>query len=202
MASDSSDRNRPGGAHALTPIPRARAEVSFNERAGTMSRRTTERPTNAGTRRQTDGSAHRTPEPAPEHAPWSARAAALRSTGPAPSRGPAKGAAPIPTHPAAVRAAVGVDLASLTPEQRQRHLAGLGALRSGGTADPARGTRTPTAVASRLRSTSATPVHTHTHTHTHTHAHAHAAERAASAITRTRAPGVPQGPGPAAGPRR
>ncbi|WP_234441098.1 hypothetical protein [Streptomyces scabiei] len=171
-------------------VRRPRVEVYVNELTGTMSWRTVEQPMSGGDRRQHRGTGRR----APEAAPWNARAAALRSAGLDPSRVPAQGAAPIPTHPAAVRAALGVDVASLSPEQRQSHLARLGALRSGAAADLAHGTRMPTSVASRLRSTSATPAHTH----------ALAAERT-SAITRTRTPAVPQGqgqglPGPGAGP--
>ncbi|MDX3690728.1 hypothetical protein PV726_10420 [Streptomyces europaeiscabiei] len=166
---------------------RPRVEVYVNELTGTMSWRTVEQPMSGGDRRQHQGTGRRPPEAAP----WNARAAALRSAGLDPSRAPAQGAAPIPTHPAAVRAALGVDVASLSPEQRQSHLARLGALRSGAAADLAHGTRMPTSVASRLRSTSATPAHTH----------ALAAERT-SVTTRTRVPVVPQGPGPAAGPRR
>ncbi|WP_328837487.1 hypothetical protein [Streptomyces europaeiscabiei] len=177
---------------------RPRVEVYVNELTGTMSWRTVAvaQPMSGGDRRQYRGTGRR----APEAAPWNARAAALRSAGMDPSRARAQGAAPIPTHPAAVRAALGVDVASLGPEQRQSHLARLGALRSGAAADLAHGTRMPTSVASRLRSTSATPAHTH----------ALAAERT-SAITRTRVPVVPQrqgqgppgpGAGPAAGPRR
>ncbi|WP_328506320.1 hypothetical protein [Streptomyces sp. NBC_00391] len=178
-------RHRSPGSPATARRPRV--EVHVNELTGTMSWRTVDHPTSSGSRRQHEGAGRRVPDAAP----WNARAAALRSAGLDPSRAPAQGAAPIPTHPAAVRAALGADVASLSPEQRQSHLARVGALRSGAAADLAHGTRMPTSVASRLRSTSATPAH----------AHALAAERT-SVITRTRAPAVPQGPGPAAGPRR
>ncbi|MDX2525492.1 hypothetical protein [Streptomyces europaeiscabiei] len=186
-----------------SPSPRPRVEVTFNELTGTMSWRALDR--SARVSGAQDGDARTPHRRTPEAALRSARAAALRSAGLDPSRAPAQGAAPIPTHPAAVRAALGVDVASLSPEQRQSHLARLGALRSGAAADLAHGTRMPASVASRLRSTSATPAHTH----------ALAAERT-SAITRTRTPaaqrqgqgqgppgpGPGAGPGPAAGPRR
>ncbi|WP_181800416.1 hypothetical protein [Streptomyces ipomoeae] len=168
--------------------PRPRVQVSFNEFTGTMSWRTLGQPA-YGT-----GPHHRaksTPHPrTPEEAPWSARAAALRSAGLDPSRAPANGAAPIPTHPAVVRAALGVDAAALTPEQRQRHLARIGTLRSAVTADLAHGTGMPTAVASRLRSTTATPAH----------AHALTAHRATTVVSRPST--FTTQPGPAAGPRR
>lgn len=158
------------------PARSPRVEVYLNELTGTMSWRTIEHSMSGRGQRQNQGTGRRTPEAAP----WSAHAAALRSAGLDPSRAPAKGAAPIPTHPAAVRAAVSVDTASLTPEQQQRHLARLGALRSGVTADLARGTRMPTPVASRLRSTSATPAHAHALT-----------ERHAAGATRPPTPGAP-----------
>jgi hypothetical protein len=181
-------RRSPRRTAHTTPV-RPRVEVSFNELTGTMSWRTLGQPPR-GTRQQhgTDtGALH--PRTSPE-APWSARAAALRSAGPAPSRAPAKGAAPIPAHPAAVRAALSVDLASLDPEGVRRHLARVGTLRSQVTADLTHGTRVPTAVASRLRSTTATPAH----------AHALTAHRATTVVTRP--PTLTTQPGPAAGPRR
>lgn len=181
-------RRSPHKTAHTTPV-RPRAEVSFNELTGTMSWRTLGQPPR-GTRQQhgTDtGALH--PRTPPE-APWSARVAALRSAGLDPSRAPAKGAAPIPTHPAAVRAALSVDVASLDPEGVRRHLARVGTLRSQVTADLTHGTRVPTAVASRLRSTTATPAH----------AHALTAHRATTVVTRP--PTLPTQPGPAAGPRR
>ncbi|WP_327744827.1 hypothetical protein OHO28_31320 [Streptomyces europaeiscabiei] len=185
-----------------SPSPRPRVEVTFNELTGTMSWRALDR--SARVSGAQDGDPRTPHRRTSEAAPWNACAAALRSAGLDPSRAPAQGAAPTPTHPAAVRAALGVDVASLSPEQRQSHLARLAALRSAAAADLAHGTRMPTSAASRLRSTSATPAHTH----------ALAAERT-SAVTRTRTPAVPQGqgqrppgpgpgpgPGAAAGPRR
>lgn len=146
------------------PVRRPRVEVYVNELTGTMSWRTIEQPMSGRGDRQHHGTGRATPETAPR----SAYAAALRSAGLDPSRVPGKGAAPIPTHPAAVRAALSADTASLTPEQRQGHLARLGSLRSSVTADLAHGTRTPTPAASRLRSTSATPAHAHALTARHT----------------------------------
>ncbi|MFF9776872.1 hypothetical protein ACF1HJ_24850 [Streptomyces sp. NPDC013978] len=162
------------------PTPRPRVEVTVNELTGTVSWRTLARPPHAPPARYgtagAPGTPHRrttapapTPAPAPmTAAPWSARAAALRSAGLDPSRAPAKGAAPIPTHPGAVRAALGVDVRALTPERRSGQLARLGALRSAVAADLAHGTGMPTSVASRLRSTTATPAHTHALTARHT----------------------------------
>lgn len=141
--------------------------MTVNELTGTLSWRTLDRPTQAPpTQHGTPGDpgAHRAPgaphrrTPAPQAlALWSARAAALRSAGLDPSRAPAKGAAPVPTHPGAVRAALSVDVGALTTERRTSQLARLGALRSAVAADLAHGTGMPTAVASRLRSTTATP---------------------------------------------
>ncbi|UUU31574.1 hypothetical protein JIX56_17600 [Streptomyces sp. CA-210063] len=160
--------------------PRPRVEVTFNELTGTMSWRPLSHTPSATAQQGGTGSPQTPHRRTPEETPWSARAAALRSAGLDPSRAPTKGASPIPTHPAAVRAAASVDVASLTPEQQRRHLARLGALRSGVTADLAHGTRMPTPVASRLRSTSATP------------AHAHAlAKQHSSAATRPPTPGTP-----------
>ncbi|MFI6490709.1 hypothetical protein [Streptomyces sp. NPDC050564] len=76
------------------------------------------------------------------------------------ARGASRGAAPIPTHPAAVRAAVSVQVETLTPDQLRHHLAQVGALRSHVAADVALGARVPTAVAARMRSGSA-PVAAH-----------------------------------------
>jgi hypothetical protein len=154
-----SDRTAPASTTLDRPSSRPRVQVSFNEFTGTMSWRTLGQPAyGTGLHHRTKGAPHpRTPE----EAPWRARAAALRSAGLDPSRAPANGAAPIPTHPAVVQAALGVDVAALTPEQRQRHLARIGTLRSAVTADLAHGTGMPTVVASRLRSTTATPAHAH-----------------------------------------
>ncbi|MDX2999804.1 hypothetical protein, partial [Streptomyces scabiei] len=170
--------------------PRPRVEVTFNELTGTMSWRTLDRaaPASGGAQdstARTPGIAHRR---TPGTAPWSARAAALRSAGVDPSRAPAMGAAPIPTHPAAVRSALSVDVAALTPEAGRSHLARLGALRSEAAAGLAHGAGMPTAVASRLRSTSATPAHTHALTAHHTSA---AIRPPAVAPTRPRTPDAP-----------
>ncbi|MFM9807651.1 hypothetical protein ACKI1J_07985 [Streptomyces scabiei] len=162
--------------------PRPRAEVTFNELTGTMSWRTLDGAAPAsGARDGTGRTSHRR---APGTAPWSARAAALRSAGVDPSRAPATGAAPIPTHPAAVRSALSVDVAALTPEAGRSHLARLGALRSEAAAGLAHGAGMPAAVASRLRSTSATPAHTHALAARHTSA-ATRPPAAASARPRT-----------------
>ncbi|WP_406332211.1 hypothetical protein [Streptomyces sp. NBC_00203] len=72
----------------------------------------------------------------------------------------AQGAAPVPTHPAAVRSAVSVPVEGLTADQLQHHLARVGALRSHVAADIAAGTRMPRAVAARVRSGS-TPAAAH-----------------------------------------
>ncbi|MEV4862343.1 hypothetical protein [Streptomyces ossamyceticus] len=158
--------------------PRPRVEVHVNELTGTMSWRTlgdrTARPAPASGAvydgRGAPGARHaRTPlSRLPGEARWSVRAAALRSAGLDPARAPARGAAPIPTHPASVRAALSVDVASLGPERLGAHLARVGALRSSVAADLARGSRMPAAVASRIRSTTPTPSHAHTLTAGHT----------------------------------
>ncbi|ULR52768.1 hypothetical protein [Streptomyces deccanensis] len=140
--------------------PRPRVEVTVNELTGTMSWRTLDR--SAPASGAGDGNPRTPHRRMPGHtAPWSARAAALRSAGLDPSRAPGQDAAPIATHPAAVRAALSTDVAALTPEARRSHLARLGALRSEAVAGLAESTRMPTAVAARLRSTTATPTHTH-----------------------------------------
>ncbi|MCL6739397.1 hypothetical protein [Streptomyces neyagawaensis] len=182
-------RRRPSPPSERTPRPRV--EVHVNELTGTMSWRTLDdraaRPARASGAAAYDG--HGTPGPRHTRtprprlsgeAPWSVRAAALRSAGLDPARAPARGAAPIPTHPAAVRAALGVDVASLGPERLGAHLARIGALRSAVAADLTRGARMPTAVASRLRTT--TPSHAHTLTAEHT---ATATRRAATTRTAT-----------------
>ncbi|MFM9582735.1 hypothetical protein [Streptomyces caniscabiei] len=104
---------------------------------------------------------------------WRTRAAALRSAGLGASHAPEEGAAPIPTHPAVVRAALGVDVGALTPERLGGQPARLGALRSAVAADLGRGTGLPTSVAARLRSTAATPAHTHALATRHTAAATH-----------------------------
>lgn len=159
------------------PGPRPRVEVTVNELTGTVSWRTLARPTRAPAAQDgtpgtvgAPGTPHRrTTATEPEAAaPSSARAAAFRSAGLDPSRAPAKGAAPIPTHPGAVRAVLSADVGALTPERGSSRLARLGALRSAVAADLARGAGMPTSVASRLRSTTATPAHTHALTARHT----------------------------------
>ncbi|QYX78128.1 hypothetical protein [Streptomyces akebiae] len=171
------DRSRAARHRSLSPTstehhpgPRPRVEVTVNELTGTVSWRTLVRPTRAPTAQDgtpgtvgASGTPHRrttATEPGAA-APFSARAAAFRSAGLDPSRAPAKGAAPIPTHPGAVRAALSADVGALTPERGSSRPARLGALRSAVAADLARGAGMPTSVASRLRSTTATPAHTH-----------------------------------------
>lgn len=183
-------RRRPSPPPERTPRPRV--EVHVNELTGTMSWRTLG--DRAARSARASGAAHdghgdsglrhaRTPRPRLSgEAPWSVRAAALRSAGLDPARAPARGAAPIPTHPASVRAALSVDVASLGPERVGAHLARIGALRSAVAADLTRGSRMPTAVASRLRSTTPTPSHAHTLTAEHT---ATATRRAATTRTAT-----------------
>ncbi|WP_327430895.1 hypothetical protein [Streptomyces sp. NBC_01236] len=95
----------------------------------------------------------------------------------------AQGAAPLPTHPAAVRSAVSVPVEALTADQLQHHLARVGALRSHVAADVAAGARMPTSVAARLRSGS-TPAA----------AHALTAERSSAARELPRRPTAPRGP--------
>ncbi|MEU9214597.1 hypothetical protein AB0D27_43760 [Streptomyces sp. NPDC048415] len=146
-------------------------EVSVNELTGTVSWRT----------RQPGGADRR-----------GARARAASAAGP-------RGAAPIPTHPAAVRAAVGVPVEGLTGDQLRHHLAQVGALSSRVAADAAVGGRVPTAVAARLRSGSTPAV-----------MHALTTERASTARQLTRrapATGTGMGTGAAVsavprGPRR
>ncbi|MFC7257675.1 hypothetical protein [Streptomyces lutosisoli] len=103
----------------------------------------------------------------------------------------AQGAAPLPTHPAAVRSAVSVPVEALTPDQLQHHLARVGALRSHVAADVAAGTRMPTSVAARLRSAS-TPAATHALT----------AERSSAARELTRRSPSPPAPAASRGPSR
>ncbi|WP_406474478.1 hypothetical protein [Streptomyces sp. NBC_01615] len=105
----------------------------------------------------------------------------------------AQGAAPVPTHPAAVRSAVSVPVEALTADQLQHHLARVGALRSHVAADVAAGARMPTSVAARLRSGS-TPAA----------AHALIAERSSAARELPRRSPSPTAASPTAprGPRR
>lgn len=139
--------DRSAAAHRRSPRPRV--EVSINELTGTMSWRTIQ-PGGGRT-----GSAHdRTRGGHPATADRREKAAALRAAGLDPARVDSRGAAPIPAHPAAVRAAVSVSVETLTPEQLQHHLARVGALRSRVAGDAARGTRMPSTVAARLRSES------------------------------------------------
>ncbi|AVH57132.1 hypothetical protein C4B68_16575 [Streptomyces dengpaensis] len=137
--------------------------MHVNELTGTMSWRTV-KPGGAG-----------------RSGPHSPRTRAASHAGP-------RGAAPIPTHPAAVRAAVSVRPETLTPDQLHHHLAQVGALRSRVAADVAIAPRLPTAVAARMRSGS-TPAA----------AHALTAERSSAARELTRqAPSMrpaPRAPG-------
>ncbi|WP_330306653.1 MULTISPECIES: hypothetical protein [unclassified Streptomyces] len=103
----------------------------------------------------------------------------------------AQGAAPLPTHPAAVRSAVNVHVEALTPDQLQHHLARVGALRSHVAADVAAGARMPTSVAARLRSGS-TPAA----------AHALTAEHSSAARELPRRPPSPPAPAASRGPTR
>ncbi|MGQ4382580.1 hypothetical protein [Streptomyces sp. SAS_270] len=123
--------------------------MSVNELTGTMSWRTIQPGgSRSGARRD------RTAAPHSSAADRRGKAAALRAAGLDPARVASRGAAPIPAHPAAVRAAVGVSVETLTPGQLQHHLALVGALRSRVAGDAARGTRMPSTVAARLRSES------------------------------------------------
>ncbi|MDX3524681.1 hypothetical protein [Streptomyces scabiei] len=173
----------PHRSSSAPSAPRPRVEVTLNELTGTMSWRTLDRAAPASG--ALDGTPRTPFRRAPGTAPWSARAAALRSAGADPSRAPATGAAPIPTHPAAVRSALSVDVAALTPEAGRSHLARLGALRSEAAAGLAHGTGMP---ASRLRSSSATPAHTHALTARHASA---ATRPPGSAPARPRTPDAP-----------
>ncbi|WP_435228642.1 hypothetical protein [Streptomyces sp. Tue6028] len=117
---------RPGARAPRAGDPAPRTEVTVNELTGTMSWRTVT-PGGAGKRGRPD-----------------------RAATPA---GP-RGAAPIPTPPAAVRAAVDVHVESLGAGELQHHLARVGALRSRVAADVALGGRVPAVVAARMRSVS------------------------------------------------
>jgi hypothetical protein len=169
MASDRNDP-RPGPDHprggggrsaaARRRSPRPRVEVTVNELTGTMSWRTIQ-PGGGGRRdgaydRTAGTRSHSSASPADRRE----KAAALRAAGLDPAQVDSRGAAPIPTHPAAVRAAVSVSVETLTPDQLQHHLARVGALRSRLAGDAARGTRMPVRAAAQLRST-ATPSRVH-----------------------------------------
>ncbi|WP_369248499.1 hypothetical protein [Streptomyces sp. R41] len=145
-------RRRSARPHEPRPHePRTRVELHVNELTGTMSWRTLAAP--GGT---------------------------ARSGGPR-ARVTSRGAAPIPTHPAAVRAAVSVPVETLTADQLRHHLAQVGALRSRVAADVALGAHVPTAVAARMRSGSAPAA-----------GHALTVERSSTARELTRrAPGQP-----------
>ncbi|MFD9587493.1 hypothetical protein ACFWBM_22705 [Streptomyces sp. NPDC059980] len=136
------DRARVTAAYSRSPVshgaptgtaPRPRVVVSVNELTGMMSWRTVPSPASDPSGRPGDGNAHSRPS-----APG--------------SRTPnVQGAAPIPTNPADVRAAVNVSVASLPPEQLRRHLAVVAALRSHVATDLAVGGKLPPTVASHLR---------------------------------------------------
>ncbi|WP_051371623.1 hypothetical protein [Streptomyces sp. 142MFCol3.1] len=148
--------------------------MTVNELTGTMSWRTLT-PGGAGRRGRTD-----------------------RSATPA---GP-RGAAPIPTPPAAVRAAVDVHVESLGAGELQHHLARVGALRSRVAADVALGGRVPAVVAARMRSVS-TPAAAHALTAERTDAVRELGRKAPAArlVTPVAAPARPPA-APPPGPRR
>lgn len=185
-----SDRSRADAARQRSPRPRV--EVTVNEFSGTVSWRTV-RPVASGGRsrdgaadaRHGDGRDGRDVPPSRrEHA------AALRSAGLDPARARGRGAAPIPTHPAAVRAVAATPVAALPPEQLQGHLARVGRLRSQIAGDAARGAGMPVAVAARVRSVPV-PGQVHALAAAHTKAaHTRAAHTQAAS------------PAPGAGPRR
>ncbi|MFF6998047.1 hypothetical protein ACFY93_24220 [Streptomyces sp. NPDC008313] len=159
--------------------------MHINELTGTMSWRTLRPGPRPGASRQ---------EPA---APGGrAEAAALRAAGLDPSRVRARGAAPIPANPTAVRAAVDVHVESLTPEQLQHHLARVGALRSRVAGDAARGTGTPAAVAARVRS-GGSAARVHALSAEHASAAREAGRRGPAAAPGAARPGAaPPAPGP------
>ncbi|MFJ8995836.1 hypothetical protein ACIRQH_36190 [Streptomyces sp. NPDC102279] len=136
------DRARVTAAYSRSPVshraptgtaPRPRVEMSVNELTGTMSWRTVQPPESDASARPGD---------------WNAR---NRTAAPGSRMPNSEGAAPIPTNPADVRAAVNVSVASLPPEQLRRHLAVVAALRSHVAADLAVGGKLPPAVAAHLR---------------------------------------------------
>ncbi|MFD9466410.1 hypothetical protein [Streptomyces sp. NPDC060027] len=138
------NRNTDGAAGRGGRAPHPRIELTVNELTGTMSWRTLQ-PRGAADR--PGGTGRGVPRTA------GAGPAGLRSAR-------SHGAAPVPRHPAVVRAAVSVSVESLTPEQARSHLAVVGALRSRVAADLAVGAHLPTAVAARMRSGS-TPAAAH-----------------------------------------
>lgn len=145
------DRARVTAAYSRSPVshraatgtaPRPRVEVSVNELTGTMSWRTVQPPVSDPSARPGDRNARN-------------RTAASGSRMPN-----SEGAAPVPTNPADVRAAVNVSVASLPPEQLRRHLAVVAVLRSHVAADLAVGGKLPPTVAAYLR-TGPTPAAAH-----------------------------------------
>lgn len=136
---------------------RPRVETYVNELSGVVSWRTVRPARFRAPRAATGGDAG-----LPEGRVLAARpqAAALRSAGLDPRRVPARGAAPVPTHPATVQAVAHVPLESLPPDLQRAHLARVGMLRSQVVGDVSRGARMPSAVAARLRSV-VSPAHVH-----------------------------------------
>lgn len=148
------DRDRVTAAYSRSPVahrsastrtnPRPRVEVSFNELTGMMSWRTIQ-----------------PPETGPAGRPGNRNARGRAVAGPPGLRTTnSHGAAPIPTNPADVRAAVNVSVASLPPERLRRHLAVVAALRSRVAADAVVGAKLPSTVAAHVRS-AATPAAVH-----------------------------------------
>ncbi|MER6353216.1 hypothetical protein ABT186_15565 [Streptomyces sp. NPDC001634] len=185
-------------ASARRRSPRVRVEVNVNELTGTVSWRTIRPGTPIGTRGRGKGAdAQRSERP---DATLSRRpqAAALRSAGLDPAGSRARGAAPIPTHPAAVRAAVSTPVDSLSPDQMNSLLARIGKLRSQLAGDLGRGARMPSAVAARLRS-AASPANVHALSAAHA-ASVRASGHRAGRANRPAAPAT--GAAPAPGPRR
>ncbi|GGV18336.1 hypothetical protein GCM10010260_67670 [Streptomyces filipinensis] len=191
-------RRRAEAARLRRRPARPRVEVTVNEFTGTVSWRTlsARTPLAPGNGARRDRPVARTPESAPPT--LRARAAALRAAGFDPQRVPARGAAPVPTHPAAVRAAVETSAASLSPEQQQAHLARVGMLRSQVSGDLSAGARMPSAVAARLRS-AASPAQLHALSAAQTVSR-RTASPAGGPATPNRAPAP--GASPAPGPRR
>lgn len=188
-------------ASARRRSPRVRVEVSVNELTGTVSWRALAPRTPVGTRgRDKRADAQRGERP---RAASSRReqAAALRSAGLDPARAGGRGAAPIPLHPATVRAAVSTPVESASPDRLHSRLARIGMLRSELAADLGRGTRTPSAVAARLRS-AASPGTVHALSAAHAVSERAAGRRAASAGRSATPAAPPTGASPAPGPRR
>ncbi|MFD6922100.1 hypothetical protein ACFV99_18050 [Streptomyces sp. NPDC059944] len=145
------DRARVTAAYSRSPVshraatgtaPRPRVEVSVNELTGTMSWRTVQPPVSDPSARPGD------------------RNARNRTAAPGSRMPNSEGAAPVPTNPADVRAAVNVSVASLPPEQLRRHLAVVAVLRSHVAADLAVAGKLPPTVAAHLR-TGPTPAAAH-----------------------------------------